>query len=150
MFKLITGSYWSFVCQTNWNQILSKMISFRWKIPIQLKTRYQVLSKFCLFKLNFISLGTCEISSIEEIDVSRNYISSLRSDDLKLTSLKKLNLAANRLTYISDQALYGMPLEVLNLADNQLAALPPTVFNKSQQLQVKYSKFQSLETTNFS
>ena len=85
----------------------------------------------------YLFVGSCQISSIEEIDVSRNYISSLRSDDLKLTSVKKLNLAANRLTYISDQALYGMPLEVLNLADNQLAALPPTVFNKSEQLQVK-------------
>lgn len=90
-------------------------------------------------------LGSCQVSSIEEIDVSRNYISSLRSDDLKLTSVKKLNLAQNRLTYVSDQALDNLEsLEVLNLANNQLAALPPTVFNKSGQLQELYLQNNSL------
>ena len=76
----------------------------------------------------------CAKKTLEELDLSRNFISSLRQGDLHQTaaSLKKLHLGNNRLTYLSDDAFAGMTnLQVLNMADNQLAALPPTVFNLS-------------------
>ena len=79
-------------------------------------------------------LQDCAKNNLEELDLSRNFISSLRQGDLHQTaaSLKKLHLGNNRLTYLSDDAFAGMTnLQVLNMADNQLAALPPTVFNLS-------------------
>lgn len=89
----------------------------------------------------------CQTLALEEIDASRNFLSTLRSSDLKsaVANLKKLNLAGNRLTHIYDDALYDMTwLQVLNLADNKLAALPPVVFNKSQQLQELHLQNNSL------
>ena len=59
----------------------------------------------------------CPIA-LEAIDLSSNFISSLRQHDLHQTasSLKKLNIGSNRLTYLSDDAFTGMTsLQVLNL-----------------------------------
>ena len=92
------------------------------------------------------SKSACQMN-IVELDVSHNFISSLRNGDLESTasSLKRLDLSGNRLTYLSDESLYSMAtLEVLKLADNQLAALPPTVFNKSQQLKELHLQNNSL------
>jgi Leucine-rich repeat (LRR) protein len=90
--------------------------------------------------------GKCTVS-LKELDVSRNFISSLRSNDLSQTSqsIERLSLRRNRLTFISDEALWSMSrLQVLDLADNQLAALPPAVFNKSGQLQELHLQNNSL------
>lgn len=92
------------------------------------------------------SKSACHMNIIR-LDVSHNFISSLRNGDLESTAsgLKWLDLSGNRLTYLSDESLYSMAtLEVLKLADNQLAALPPTVFNKSQQLKELHLQNNSL------
>ena len=89
---------------------------------------------------------SCRLN-LRELDVSHNFISSLRNGDLERTApgLQRLDLSGNRLTYLSDESLYTMAtLEVLKLADNQLAALPPTVFNKSQQLKELHLQNNSL------
>ena len=86
-------------------------------------------------------------TNLEELDLSKNFISSLRQGDLHQigASLKNLHLGNNRLTYLSDDAFAGMKnLQVLNMADNQLAALPPTVFNLSGELQELHLQNNSL------
>ena len=86
-------------------------------------------------------------TNLEELDLSKNFISSLRQGDLHQigASLKNLHLGHNRLTYLSDDAFAGMKnLQVLNMADNQLAALPPTVFNLSSELQELHLQNNSL------
>ena len=98
--------------------------------------------------LGLASDNACQrLAAIKELDVSGNFISSLRNGDLESTasSLKRLDLSGNRLTYLSDESLYSMTnLEVLKLADNQLSALGPPLFNMSQQLKELHLQNNSL------
>lgn len=125
-----------------------------WSLPMNSLCPLSLLESLILphnHLLDITDLGLSKDSAcrmvIKDLDVSHNYISSLRNGDLESTaaSLKTLDLSGNRLTYLSDESLYSMTtLEVLKLADNQLAALPPTVFNKSQQLQELHLQNNSL------
>ena len=127
-----------------------------WSLPVNSlcgsSLTLQTLNLSSNHLLDITDLGLAESSescrlNLKELDVSRNFISSLRNGDLERTALglQKLDLSGNRLTYLSDQSLYSMTtLEVLKLADNQLAALPPTVFNKSQQLKELHLQNNSL------
>ena len=71
------------------------------------------------------------------LDLSHNYITSLKTEDLNhAPALLMLNLNNNQISILGDSALSGLKsLQVLNLANNQLAAIPPLLFNSSQELQ---------------
>ena len=83
---------------------------------------------------------------IIDLDLSNNFVSSLRGDDLsQAPALERLNLSGNRLTILSDDALLGQPqLKELDLSNNQLSALPPTVFNQSEKLEKLFLQNNSL------
>ena len=111
-----------------------------WSLPRDLLTSVPLLKALNVSFNHILDMTDLGLTyegqkSLEAIDLSHNFISSLRLTDLSLRSLKTLNLEYNRLKYLSDDCLNEVTnLQNLNFAHNQLAALPPQVFNKNENL----------------
>ncbi len=90
----------------------------------------------------------CQLN-LEHVDISGNYISSLRKNDLHQVaeSLIALNLSSNRLSFLADDALSELKnLEVLDMSSNQLAALPPAIFKTHTSVKELHLQNNSLTT----
>ena len=88
----------------------------------------------------------CKVE-LTQIDLSHNQLSTLRGGDLRLaaSTLEKLDLSVNRLSILSDDALtHLIALKEINFGDNMLAALPPSLFNSSRNLETLYLQNNSL------
>ena len=116
-----------------------------WSLPINslcTLPNLQTLNVSGNHLLDVVDLGLsfqdgCELKSLSILDMSSNFIASLRAFDLvQAKFIKTLNLSNNRLSILDDKALSNLrDLEELDMSNNQLAALPPQIFLNSTNLQ---------------
>ena len=72
---------------------------------------------------------------LETLDLSSNFLNSIRDGDLVFQSAKRIDLSKNKIGVLGDSALKGLTdLESLDLSSNRLVAIPPSLFNESSAL----------------
>ncbi len=83
-----------------------------------------------------ISSQDCLAASLASLDLSGNFISTLRGGEFgRAPALRVLDLSANRMGLLQDGALDELSnLQVLDLSNNRLAAMPGSLFKSNSEL----------------
>lgn len=116
-----------------------------WSLPSGFMCGLPIIKQLNLSSNHVLEVSNIGLSSdnpackvgLTDLDLSRNFISTLNGQDLsQAPKLKRIFLSRNRLTILADDSFTNLPdLVEIDLSDNQLAALPPRVFNSTHHLQ---------------